>query len=197
VLSKAEGLLDVAATLQPVRPEYWLIVIAESLREFHAVSRIEDLRLGIDPYLPTVCKQRRAGRNRLRDVVEPMYRPYFFVPATLTDQQFNAVRCTRGVLDYLIVDGYPAIVRNAEVEKVRARERQIELLRQQRLSGCGNSQYVIGEAVRISIGFTRLSGNVHTIDARGRVGVKLAGGVRLFGRDVVAVELTHIQPDEE
>jgi transcription antitermination factor NusG len=193
---KAEGLAVSDASPPAPRPSHWLIVIAKAQRECATCQRFGDLELQIDPYIPIVTRQRRAGRNRVRDVEEPMLRPYFFVPAVLSDEQFQAVRSTPGVMDFLWLNDRLAILPDSEIQRVAAEERRIEQLRRQRLGGCGDSRFMIGEEVDVTVGFVRMRAKVHTIDARGHVKVRLAG-TTLFGRDVIEVDLDHILPAAE
>lgn len=188
---KAEGLVDFDPQAQAPRPSHWLIGIAQSAREVGTVERIGDL--GIGPYLPLVIKQRRAGRNRLREVPEPLLRPYFFVPTTITDQDYHDILNTRGVIRFLEFDGRLAVVRDAELDRARAEERYCEERRLRRILESGQGpRFIIGEEVKITVGFATMHASVHKIGAK-RIKVKLSG-TTLFGRDVVEVDLAHIQP---
>lgn len=174
------------------RPARWLIGIAASPREYETFLRIRDLDVG--PWMPIVHKQRRAGRNRLRDVVEPLARPYFFVPSTLSDQEYHDVLHTRGVIGFLKFRGRPAVCRDAELNRFRREEQRLEQLRQKRIAESGQGRhYMIGEQVRITIGFSLVEASVHSIDDRGRVEVRLTEGT-LFGREIVPVDMMHIRP---
>jgi transcription antitermination factor NusG len=168
-------------------------VIARSSFELDACRRIEELQLSIDPYLPLVRKQRRIGRNRLVDVEVAMLQNYFFVPATVDDEQYNAIRFTPGVLDFLKSGGIkPSIMRDSELERVRYRERLIRKEWEKRAAEVKSDRFMIGENVQLRVGFVRRDASVHAIDARGRIEIKLAEGT-LFGRDVIPVDPGHLE----
>lgn len=175
-----------------VAPDFWLIGVATPPHETETCERVRDL--GIPFYLPIVQKQRRAGRGRVVDIVEPLIRSYFFVPASITQDEYTEIRHTRGVSDFLQMDGKPAVIRERELERIRKEEQRREALRQRRILTSGQGpRYIVGEAVTINVGFLQLDAKVDAIPSPGRVKVKLEG-MTLFGRNVVEVDLAHIRP---
>ena len=172
---------------------YWLIGIAAPPQEAQTAARL--IAAGIEIYLPIAHKQQRAGRGRLRDVAVPLLRPYFFVPAHITDAQFILVRHAPGVRGFLELDGRPAVLAEAELSRLRSHEARLEAARRQRIAERGQGpHFMIGEAVEIAVGFARLKGAVHALHAGARAAVKLEDGMTLFGRDVIEVALTHLAP---
>ena len=170
---------------------YWLIAIAEPPHEWHICERIR--AGGVELYLPIEHKQQRAGRGRLRDVILPILRPYFFVPASISDAQFIWVKHTPGVRGFLEIDGKPAVMRDKELERVRYQEATREQARRRRIIERGEGAlFMVGEPVEITVGFARVRGSVHSVGLS-RAEVKLEG-MTLFGRDVVEVDLAHMVP---
>lgn len=173
----------------------WLIGIASVGQEYSTCRRIEEERpIGI--YLPFKVLQRRAGRNRVVDVVRALMPSYFFVPACITDADYSHVRNTPGVFDFLQVNGKPAVIRDRELARARRQEREAEEKRQRRLLETGKAKHFIpGEPVSVNVGFVVLEAVVHAVGAK-RVEVDLGTEVTLFGRRVVEVDLAHIKRRE-
>lgn len=172
------------------RPSHWLIGIAFAGREYATCRRLEDLH--IEVYLPFKIIQRRAGRSRVVDVVVPLLRPYFFVPASISDDQYLDVKHTAGVFDFLQVEGKRAVIKDRELERARYQEITAEQKRQKRILESGKGKhFIVGEAVNVKVGFATLDGHVDAVSQR-KVKVKLCEG-QLFGRDVVEVDLGHIE----
>lgn len=171
---------------------YWLIGIAQPPHEWKVC---EEIRAGgVDLYLPIELKQQRAGRGKLRDVVQPILRPYFFVPATITDDQYIWVKHTPGVRGFLEVGGKPAFMRDSELKRVRYQEMTRDQARRRRDIERGKGPlFIVGEAVEIAVGFANLRGSVHSVGLA-RAEVQLETGVTLFGRSVVEVDLAHLSP---
>lgn len=185
----AAGHVEFTSPSEPARPSHWLIGIAEPARECDTCRRLEDI--GIGTYLPIVVKQRRIGRNRVRDVTVPLLQPYFFVPASITDREYYDVLNTRGVVDFLAINGKPAALREGELARVRYHEERFEQLRLDRILKSGKGpRFIVGEDVKITVGFAILDAEVHAIGTN-KIKVKLKEGT-LFGRDVVEVDLGHI-----
>lgn len=189
-LLDADGLVQFKQPTAERRPARWLIGIAAAGAEYTVCRRIED-EVGIEVYLPFEVKRRRLGRNRVVDVVVPFFRTYFFVPASISDADYHGVRFTHGVRDFLQIDRKPCVIRDSELDRVRLQEQDAEQRRRRRFFQSGEGpQFMVGEEVKVTIGFSELDATVHEI-SRKRIRVKLAAGT-LFGRDVVEVDLGHI-----
>lgn len=172
-------------------PSHWLIGVAEPPHEDRTCQRIR--HAGVPVYLPVEHKQQRAGRRKLRDVVLPFLRPYFFVPASITDEQYLLVKHTRGVVGFLEIDSRPAVMRDAELVRARYRERVYEENRRRRILERGEGpHFMVDEQVEIMVGTARVSGTIHSVGGD-RATVKLSG-ITLFGREVVEVDLAHLAP---
>lgn len=168
-----------------------MIGIAFAGREYASCRRIQE-ELGIDVYLPFKIVQRRAGRNRVADVVSPLLRCYFFVPASISDQQFHDVKHTAGVFDFLQIEGKAAVIRDKELDRARYQEITAEQKRQRRILRSGKGKhFMVDEAVSVRVGFASLDGYVDAVSPR-KIKVRLCEG-SLFGRSVVEVDLGHIQ----
>lgn len=173
------------------RGPYWLIGIAEAPHEWQICQRL--IADGIDLYLPVEIRQQRAGRGKLREVMQPIFRPYFFVPARITDEQFLWIKHTPGVRGFVEVGDKLAFVPNAELQRVRYVEGTFDQERRRRDIERGKGlHFIVGEPVEITVGFARVRGSVHSIGPA-RAEVKLEG-ITLFGRDVVEVDLAHMTP---
>lgn len=175
----------------PDQERRWLIGIAEAPREYLICQRIRES--GVELYLPIEHKQQRAGRGKVRDIVQPILRPYFFVPASISDYEFSYIRHSRGVRGFLEIDGKPAVMRESELTRVRYQEDQLAQRRRRRIIESGQGpHFIVGEAVEITVGSVRVEGTVYSVGLA-RAEVKL-NGITIFGRDVVEVDLTHIAP---
>lgn len=191
-LLNPQGFIEFVHPPAETRPERWLIGMAYAGREYATCRRIED-EVGIAVYLPFEIKQRRAGRNRLVDIVVPLLRTYFFVPAAIDDRSYHDVKHTNGVLDFLQINGKPGVIRDTELKWAREKELASEQLRRRRILQSGQGpRFMIGEAVKVSVGFAALDAVVHEIPSDKRVRVRLNEGA-MFGRDVVEVDLSHLK----
>lgn len=174
--------------LETTSHTHWLIGVAAPPHEAGICGRLRES--GIDIYLPIAFKQQRAGRGKLRDVVVPILRPYFFVPASITDAEFVEIRHARGVTGFLEIEGKPAVMGDAQLKRVRYYEATLEQERRRRIIERGQGDhFMVGEAVEVAVGFARMYGVVHSVSST-RAEVKL--DIVLFGREVVEVDLAHL-----
>jgi transcription antitermination factor NusG len=194
-LLTTDGFIEFRGPADEERPSRWVIGIAAAGREYAICQRIEENEdFGI--YLPIEVKQRRAGRNRLANIVVPLIRPYFFVPASITDEQYHHIKNTPGVFDFLQIDGRLAVIRDRELDRARLQEFDSEQKRLRRILGRGSSEhFAIDEPVRIDVGFTSFDATVHSIKGR-KIEVDLGPQCLLFGKRIVEVDLAHIKRGE-
>jgi transcription antitermination factor NusG len=166
----------------------WHIVVTELGSDKTVAKRLEDLDL--KPYVPLVYKTICSGRGRRREVSRSMFPCYILLPMPPDGEAWHHVKTTRGVHDFLTVDGLkPATLSEAAIEAIRFKERQMDNKRQQRLALEGKSEWRKGEKVWVDLlpaPFNKMLAVIEDLDARGRINVLLE--MELFGRKSWPVE---------
>lgn len=175
-------------------PLTWHIVVTELGSDKTVAKRLEDLEL--KPYVPLVYKTVCSGRGRRREISLSMFPSYLLLPMPPDGEAWHQVKITRGVHDFLMIDGlHPAILPEAMIEAIRQEERRIDNKRQQRLALEGKSEWKKGDQVWVDIlPFQTVLANIGDIDARGRIEVLLE--MELLGRKSWPVEpkqLKHVE----
>ncbi len=71
---------------------------------------------GVESYCP-LNKVRKQWSDRIKVVEEPLFKSYVFVRVVEEDQ--GLVRAVNGVLNYVYMEGKPAVVRDKEIANIR------------------------------------------------------------------------------
>ncbi|MFU8785518.1 transcription/translation regulatory transformer protein RfaH [Aliidiomarina sp.] len=66
-------------------------------------------------------KVQKRVRGKRQSVLEPLFPNYLFISADLAQDNYTALRSTRGVNGFVRFGGYPAIVPAAVIDDLRAR----------------------------------------------------------------------------
>jgi transcription antitermination factor NusG len=74
------------------------------------------ISLGVESYCP-LNKVRKQWSDRIKLVEEPLFKSYVFVRVMEEDQ--GLVRATNGVLNFVYMEGRPAIVRDNEIANIK------------------------------------------------------------------------------
>ena len=164
----------IIAVVDPTVPR-WSVVAFHGQAEVSATSELA--RQGYDVYLPLVAIRRRdpVMTTVWRVVRVPLLPGYGFIRLARTDPRVPITE-TRGVREVLLrVDGHPATVRDADIDKLRAADAERLELPPDR-----GPVLPIGAAVVITEGaFCDHPGTVLTCD-----GVRTQVRLLLFGREV-------------
>jgi transcriptional antiterminator RfaH len=153
--------------MQEVGPEEtWYVVICKPRQESVAVENLARQNFGV--YLPRIqMRKRRAGR--WIDSVEPLFPRYLFIKFNMLLQSAAPIRSTLGVVGLLRFAQTPAVVPDAVISVIQAREDAATgLLQDQR------QQFKVGEAVQVIDGPLKgLEGVFNQVRGDGRVMVLL------------------------
>lgn len=161
------SILMLPSRMQEVDPEArWYAVICKQRKEFVAVENL--IRQNFCVYLPRIqIRKRRAGR--WIDNVEPLFPRYLFIKINMLLQNTAPIRSTLGVVGLLRFAQTPAVVPDAVISAIQAREDAATgLLQDQR------QQFKVGEAVQVIEGPLKgLEGVFNQARGDGRVMVLL------------------------
>lgn len=177
-------------------PRRWHVAIVDPGRERSTVDRLEELAVGLGPYLPLEYKDIPAGRRRRREIAVAMFAGYIFVPMPPIDEIWRAVLGTRGIKGLLAdVDRRPMQLSQVEVDRIRHSERERGAKRLQRLAAAGQHPIEIGASVWIPdlLPFQALLAVIERYDARGRAEVVLQQQ-EVLGRKHFAIEPHRLRP---
>lgn len=97
----------------------WCVLMCKPRRE--ALAEANLINQGYRVYLPRLATQRRRD-GKWVDTLEPLFPRYLFVAAGRVQQGFAAVRSTLGVSDLVRFGGRLAMIPEAVVDALRARE---------------------------------------------------------------------------
>jgi transcription antitermination factor NusG len=168
------------------RPLLTLVVEAEANRASTAIASI--VELGLKPYYPVLHKQIPAGRRRAREVEVAIFPGRIFVPMPLTNAAWSLVRFSRGVHDFMKIDGVkPAVISDADMEEIRKTEAKLDAKYRRKLAAAEASPYYKGRQVWAEIlPAQKLLATIEDLDAKGRINVLL--DVAILGRMVWPVK---------
>ena len=99
----------------------WHAALCKPRRE--ALAEANLLKQGYRVYLPRLATQRRRAGHWV-DSVEPLFPRYLFVAASNERQSLAPVRSTLGVSGLVRFGGQPAVIPDAVVESLHARQDQ-------------------------------------------------------------------------
>ena len=74
------------------------------------------LQKGIESYCP-LNKIRRKWSDLIKTVEEPLFKSYVFVK--IKEEERTAVRMTNGVLNFVYLNGKPAIIKEKEIQTIK------------------------------------------------------------------------------
>lgn len=97
----------------------WHAVLCKPRRE--AVAELNLLNQGYQVFLPRIAIQRRRAGHWV-DAVEPLFPRYLFVAAAGEQQSLAPIRSTLGVCGLVRFGSQPAVIPEALVETMRARQ---------------------------------------------------------------------------
>lgn len=121
----------------------WHILTCLSQRERVIAGEISR-GLGLNTYMPMEV-QRRTVRNVAHELRRPLMPGYVFV-GSAGDMPWSDIRATRHVLGWLDIDGVPARLSDAEVDRIR------EMVQQHNLAVQDKRTFRAGDRVRPTTG---------------------------------------------
>lgn len=92
----------------------WRVIYVKPRTEKKVNDLLKDN--GIDTWCP-MHKISKQWTDRVKIVEEPIFKSYVFV--NILTEQFDKVKNTPGVLNYVFYLGKPAVVRNEEIEAIK------------------------------------------------------------------------------
>jgi transcription antitermination factor NusG len=92
----------------------WYVIYTKPRWEKKVYSLLIDKE--IEAYCP-LNRVRRKWSDRIKWVVEPLFKSYVFVK--VTEENLSGVRLINGVVNFVYWLGRPAVVKNKEIETIR------------------------------------------------------------------------------
>jgi transcription antitermination factor NusG len=159
-------LTEVAKPRQSASIAKWHILITEPNREDTATRGLASR--GFAPYSPVVYKRVKAPRNKFREVPRPMFPCYAFLPLVSDFDAYDEIKKVPGVFDLMRCSNdrlKPALLSEAAIWAIRAREAAIEHLRQGRfIKSTNGGVFEIGQSVTVPVGmFGQLAGKITNV----------------------------------
>ncbi len=92
----------------------WLAVYTKPRWEKKVFRQLTES--GVESYCP-LNKVNRKWSDRIKLVEEPLFKSYVFV--NISSKQIPAIKMVSGVLNFVYWLGKPAVIKNAEIERIR------------------------------------------------------------------------------
>ncbi len=121
----------------------WYLVYTKPRQEGVAQANLE--RQGYPVYLPRV-KQRRRRAGRVTDIIEPLFPRYVFIQLSTQTDNWGPIRSTLGVSSLVRFGPDPAVVPEALIAVLRARDDETGL------QALKLADFAPGQGVRIQAG---------------------------------------------
>lgn len=162
------------ARLVAAGPVLWHIVLIEPQQEVTTVWRLHEL--GMEMYSPIVRRKVRtnrrtaSGQREMRVAPRPMFPGYSFL-STAATPDLNIVRRVNGVRDFLNVEGKPAVLPQAAIDAIRAKEFDQHQKYMEEISPRRKRPHLKrGQSVRIENGpFADFVRTIEQVDSLGRI----------------------------
>lgn len=169
----------------------WYVVNTESRHE--VLARGEIAKAGLVAYLPTVFRQERHGRGRVRAVERPIFPGYLFAKCEARADHWGLVMRSRGVHRLLGCGGLPLSVEPDEIdairlyeteqlEKERDRIRRDEAARKAREGGKSGIVWDFSPSERVRIKSGPFAGFYAELEAAVDEHDRIKALVKLFGQ---------------
>jgi transcription antitermination factor NusG len=174
--------IDVAKPKQIANGGRWHILITEPNREDTAAKALTSR--GFAPYSPVVYKRVKASRGRFQEVPRPMFPCYSFVALPSGFEEYEQIKKVPGIFDLMRASDDRrrfALLPEAAISAIRARESAIEFLRQGRfIKSANGGVFEIGQSVTVPVksAFAELAGKITSVSGK-NVGVLLE--MEMFG----------------